>query len=189
MTRFENALLEELTTLVRVDVAPRRRAPRRRAPRRPRTVAGLAAVTAAVAVVTGALVLSPRQQSPGFALDRRSDGGFRLRIDDIRAVGPANDALAAAGVRARVVRLGGPGSCPEYTIGDRQVPLPPGFLGPAGENVVSFPATVPPGHTYLLLVSDDRPGLVSILGNLVRGPTPSCAQWTDVPPGLPPAVP
>jgi hypothetical protein len=174
MTRFEEALLTELTTLVDTAAPSPRRA--RRRPRPALVAAGVGAAT----VLAAGLVLGPGGQTPGYALERQADGTFRLAVHQVSGVEEANEALDAAGIRARVYALGPSGSCPEFRLGDR--PDDPPHLtniGAADADWFYLPRDVPPDVTLVLTVhprDDGTDDSLTVTSSAIRGDAPPCVE-------------
>lgn len=177
MTRFEEALLSELTTLVDPEAARPARARRR-----PTLVA---VAVGAAAVVAAGLVLGPQGQAPAYALKRQADGTFRLSVYQVSGVDAANEALAAEGIRARVYTVGPAGSCPEFQFGDR--PDDPPHLadtGSADEDGFTIPREIPPDVTLVLTVHpqagvETGPDSLTVTWGAIRGDAPPCVEDPD----------
>jgi hypothetical protein len=178
MSRFENALLDELREVAAEGAEPRRRVPVARR----RTLAGLAAAGAAVAAITGALVLGPGTESPAYSLEKRPDGRYYLEIHRVSGIAAANERLAAEGIRARVYEEQPPGGCPEYTMGDRSIVMLDDLASqymygwllrrdiPAGLSVLMTLNESPGGP------AEGHPWWSSTSATVVRGDPPPCIQ-------------
>jgi hypothetical protein len=171
MTRFEEALLTELTARVDRQTS--------RPPRSHRRPILVAAGVGAAAAVTAGLLLAPGGQTPAYALERAADGTYRLAVHQVAGIDAANQALAEEGIRARVYRLGDPGSCPEFRLGDRpDVPSRLTDHGGTDENWFYFPREIPQDVTLVLTVStiDSGPDTLVVSSSAIRGDAPPCVE-------------
>jgi hypothetical protein len=176
MTKFEEALLAELTTLVDTGAPSPRRARRR-----PMLIA---AAVGAATVLSAGLAFGPGGQTPAYALERQADGTFRLAVYQVSGVDEANEALTAAGIRARVYRLGPAGSCPEHRVSDRPDD-PPHLENIGGSDADGFyiPRDIPQDVTLVLIVHPEDPeDSLTVTSSAVRGDAPPCVE-PDVDPG------
>jgi hypothetical protein len=169
MTRFEESLLTELTTLVETEkTSPRR------AFRRPKLIA--AAVGSAAVLAAG--LLGPGGRTPAYALERQGNGAFRLAVHQVSGIDEANEALAAEGIRARVYALGPIGSCPEHPFGDR--PDDPPHLkniGDIEEGWFYIPRDIPQDVTLVINVHPEDPvDSLTLTWSAVRGDAPPCTE-------------
>jgi hypothetical protein len=171
VTRFEEALLTDLKTMV-----DQQKSSPPRARRRPTLVA--AAIGAGTALGVG-LLLAPSGQSPAYALEREPDGTFRLAVYQVSGIDDANKKLAAEGIRAHVYRLRSPGSCPQFHLGDR--PDAPSHLrdhGDSDENWFYLPRDIPQDVTLVLTVStiDSVDDTLVVSSSAIRGEAPPCVE-------------
>jgi hypothetical protein len=114
MTRFRQALLDELMT--RVDDQPPASAP---VPRRASRRLVLAAVGGLAAVATGgAFAATLASAPPAYALDRNPDGTVTVVFNDISDPTAINHALRDAGIRARVMLPTPASACPPAQRGN-----------------------------------------------------------------------
>jgi len=168
--RLETDLLEAAERLQR----PRRR----RLSRGPLTIAGVALLAAAVAVVLSLTAASTSVTQQAFAVTRNADGSVTLTLSELTGIDGANRALAALGVRARIARR-------ETGCTNRGVPIGtagvagglPGMVEPQrfGEGLngalwTIHPGAIPAGDTLLLtgeLLNGGRP-IVSSHGHYIR---------------------
>jgi hypothetical protein len=197
VTRFKEALLDELIVHARDGTAEPAAEPAAMPRRPPRRL--VAVVAAAVAAAVAALLLGPFGASPAYAVVRHSDGSVSITFRELADPEAATRDLRAAGVPARVVRLSEPGRCPAPAGSGEpwQRPLPGQGGGegrtmvfsprPSGEfadaldyvkdvrtdGVTFVPGAVPPGAVVFLVEYPDNGSVVVGFG-LVRAPGPAC---------------
>jgi hypothetical protein len=211
MTRFKNALLDELVAYTqRPEESARPERSRRRRVVRLGSLAG-AGVAAAVAAFA---VVPTGQEAAAYEVDNNPDGTVTVTFRELGHAVEATRDLRAAGVPAQVVRLAAPGSCATtpggaplkprrgsaYNVG---MPSTYPFDGDLKEwlpeasatSLTINPAGIPDG-AVLFVIEHSSPETGSgpmIEAGLVNKPAPTCWEATNYmifpPAGVPTATP
>jgi hypothetical protein len=120
MTRFRQALLDELQSRVVADPVP---VAARRRLTRPRLAFGGALV--AVAAATATVLATSGGATPAYAITKEKDGTLAVAVNRPGDPGDANRELAAAGDdRVKILRPSAPEDCPVEDRGKPADPLP-----------------------------------------------------------------
>ncbi len=200
MTRFKNALLDELVTYARQS-APAGRSVRSRRVQRIRigslAGAGAAMVAAAVAVS----VIGPTGQPAAYAVEKNDDGTVTVTFRELGHAADATRDLRAAGVPAQVVRLAAPGSCATTESGE---PLPTGpaqagawsIQMPSGypydgdirawlpaqssTSLTINPSAIPTGAVLFIIEHSTPEAAAMVTAGLVNAPAPACWEAAEL---------
>jgi hypothetical protein len=201
MTRFKNALLDELVTYAQLSTPTAR-------PARPRRVQvirmGLASAGAGslVAVAVAASVVGLTGQQAAYAVEKNHDGTVTITFRELADPAKATRDLRAAGVPAQVVQMAWPGSC---ATTPRGVPVPePPRLSGAGFNIgmpspypyqgdehewlpkqsrtrlTINPSAVPAGAELFILELFSPEEGFGVWTSLVNAPAPTCWEAGSV---------
>jgi hypothetical protein len=196
MTRYQQALLDELIAHAKQPApAPRRDNQRRRiTPLVGIASAAVLAIVALVAMLGG---------DPAYAVVKHHDGTVSITFRQMADPAAATRDLRAAGLRAQVLRGKRPGACasPGAATGPVHLPVPLshvprgsvaifslptagnlrdvlGWITNGSNNDLTFaPPAVPPGVEVLLVEYTNRYGGLMIGFGLVQAPAPTC--WAD----------
>lgn len=201
MTRFKNALLDELVAHAQLP-APTAR------PARPRRVQvirmGLAGAGAGalVAVTVAASVVGLAGQQAAYAVETNHDGTVTITFRELADAEQATRDLRAAGVPAQVVEMAWPGSCATTPRGV-PVPAPPRGTG-AGYNIAMpspypyqgderewlpkqsrtrltiNPSAIPAGAELFILELFSQEEGFGLGTSLVKAPAPTCWEAGNV---------
>jgi hypothetical protein len=139
MTRFKEALLDELVAHAQLS-APAARPAR---PRRAQAIRmGLASAGAGslVAVAVAASVVGLTGQQAAYAVEKNHDGTVTITFRELADAEQATQDLRAAGVPAQVVQLAWPGSC---ATTPRGVPIPQPPRGTMAGYNIGMPSPYP----------------------------------------------
>jgi len=194
MTRFKNALLNELVAYTQLPVQDVNRAPSPR--RRIVRTASLAGVAATAAVA--AFLVSPSAQEPAYAVERNPDGTVTVTFRELGHAAEATRDLRAAGVPAQVVRLAAPGSCATTPGG---IPLEPqpgtawstrmpsaypydgnitDWLKGSSPTTQTFnPSAIPAGAVLFIIEHSTPQSGVMVEAGLVNAPAPTCWEAAE----------
>jgi hypothetical protein len=194
MTRFKDALLDELVAHARLSTPTAR-------PARPRRVKAirlsLAGAASAVGVTVAASVVGLTGPQAAYAVEKNHDGTVTITFRELADPEKATRDLRAAGVPAQVVWLAWPGSCATTSKG---VPVPVGaamamslqmpdeypYQGDerewmptqSGTRLTVNPSAIPAGAELFIL---ERPNPSFGVGTrLVKAPAPACWEAESV---------
>jgi hypothetical protein len=176
MTRFKQALLEQLIAEVHNRPAAPTRAPTRTAWRRP----ALMASTLVVLVAAAFAALGSMRSAPAYAVTTNPDGTVTFTAHDLFDPVAATGDLRKSGVNATVLIAGKPVSCPDQPFNGHMVD---GLLldGGSWDTVILRPDRVPAGETVLIVAhqTDGKDG--PFLVTLVTQPAPICYAPPETP--------
>jgi len=193
MTRFKNALLDEMISYTRSSepVAHPTRSRRRWYIR-----AGSLAGAGAAAAIAAFLVVSTGPQA-AYAVDTNPDGTVSVTFRELGHAAEATRDLRAAGVPAQVVRLAAPGSCATVPGGEPMEGLRaysiamPSVYPFQGDISAWLPATSQtsltinpsaiPADAVLFIIEHSSPQAgVMLEAGLVNHPAPTCWEAGDL---------
>jgi hypothetical protein len=202
MTSFKEALLDELKTHTATP-QPLGTAVSQRWPRWRVLVA--AGGAAAAASVTAAIALNSFTAAPAYAVAKNPDGSVSITWKDLADSTAATRDLRKAGVRAQVIKLSDPGTCPAPAksgapwqshvdkdlgngvlrffapdLGSRyNQTLDWLDFGQTTERKIIFYPTKIPADATVFIVQDKSPKGMGIIGTgLVDSPAPTCWERT-----------
>jgi hypothetical protein len=192
MTRFKEALLEQLLDHQRQIRAARPATGSRHLRRAPAFAAAAAGVIAVAAVTTWA-ALPARSPHPGrpvpaaYTVTRSDDGIVTFTVRRVVDAAAATRDLRAAGIKATVLNASAPGACPTSldSVPHASTGLSIGIYGLDGDTIRLSSRLLGDGPLLIVVAAADLMGMSSdsvvLQAVPIAGPAPDCVSVSPLP--------